>query len=338
MVKCSVLIMSLVAFGLLVSPACAAEPTANFLTESMAMSQRSDAASTAPSIGSTTKGAQESQVSEWTKPIPLSFSMSYMLMSDYIWRGINLSEYPHEGREKANNQMYINVEYDLKPFGAVGANFFFEFFEAQPKLTPWSDTHLQEIDYNPYWKYPVAPIDMTFETGWIAYSFPPYSKSGSPDHSLQYTNEWYVKFSFDDSKWFSQPKPVLSPYFALYQDVGLTGGALWAELGVSHAFDLKDSPKLATSPILKNVSITPSAVLGAQHDFYHGLGLVDHDTTKLANINWVLDISYNLSEALNLPPSAGKFTVGPYLGYSQPLDRQALNDEFYGGLKVSFSW
>ncbi len=44
---------------------------------------------------------------------PLSVTLSYWLVSDYIFRGINYSEYAGEGREKPNHQLEVKLDVDV---------------------------------------------------------------------------------------------------------------------------------------------------------------------------------------------------------------------------------
>jgi hypothetical protein len=281
--------------------------------------------------GSDPSQAAPTAAAEWTKPVPLSFSLRYTLVSDYIFRGINFSEYAGEGREKLNHQMTAGVEWDTGAFGSVGFTAWFEWYAAQEKLTPTYGGHTQEIDYTAYWKYPISPISTTVETGWIAYTFPPISGDGRTDY------EWYLKLSLDDGKLWGTPSAVLNPYLAYYHGLDLARNASWWETGVSHDFALADCG-CAGLPVLKDVTITPSLVLGAQHHYFRKLGLAHRADTGLAALQYGLSVTYDLSSALGLPASAGSLTVGGFLNFSEALDRKAINDELYGGMTVGYSW
>lgn len=270
---------------------------------------------------------------EWTKPVPLSFTAGYVLASDYIFRGINFSEYEGEGREEPNHQLTAGVAYDTGNFGKIGFVSWFEWFAGQDQIQSGdSCKDLQEVDYTLYWNYTIAPLGTTVETGWIAYTFPPYSGDAHTDY------EWYVKLSQDDSKWFGTEKPVLNPYIAYYYDLDLAENAGWAEVGVSHTFALADLG-MSDTPFLKNVSVTPSLVMGVDHRYYGGLGLAGADkTTRLANLNYGLAVAYDLFGALNVDPKYGTMSVGTFVNFSQALEDGPINDEFYGGLSVTYGW
>ena len=267
---------------------------------------------------------------EWQKPIPLSVVVEYCLCSDYIFRGINFSEYPGEGRELPNNQLTTAFKYDLKEFGKVGATFWFEWFAGQEHLTP-GQGDLQEVDYTAYYQYTIDSIATTLEAGYIEYTFPPLHGDAAND------SEVYLKGSWDDSKLWGTKAPVLNPYLAWYQDVDLAEGATWWEAGVSHDFALADMGQ-ADTPILKNIVVSPSVVLGAQHNYYGKLGVSPTQTTQLANVLYGLQVKYNLGQALNMPAKYGNIYIAPFVAYSEALDTDALKDWFYGGVKVGWEW
>jgi hypothetical protein len=267
----------------------------------------------------------------WTKPVPLSFSIDYTLVSDYIFRGINFSEYRGEGREKPNHQMGVGVEYDTEVIGSFGATFWWEWFTAQNKLTPGYGGNNQEIDYSVYWSYEIAPIDLTVETGWIAYEFP----SAKGDAGTTY--EWYFTLSYDDSGLFGTENPVLNPYFAFYMDVDLADNASWMEFGVSHDFVLADMGA-SGFPILKDMTVTPSIVAGLDQRYLSRITGVGRDSTRLANIVYGLAVAYDLSGALNIPEQYGSLGITGFLNFSDALRDDILNDEFWGGMTVGYEW
>lgn len=130
--------------------------------------------------------------SEWTKPIPLSFSIDYTLITDYIFRGVNLSEYAREGREELNHQLSVGTELDMGEWGNVGISLWFEWYAGQERLTPTDSNNLQEVDYTVYYSRDIEALHMAIETGWIGYHLPRVSGE------LDFTHEWYVTLSFDD--------------------------------------------------------------------------------------------------------------------------------------------
>lgn len=287
--------------------------------------------SLATAKGEDTASAATPPAEEWTKPVPINFFTEYALVSDYVWRGINLSEYAGEGREDLNHQWLIGGSVTT-PIGNIGGSTWFEWFAGQDKFTP-GEGNLQEVDYTVNWNYTWAPLGMTTELGWLSYTFPPY------DGDIDTTNEGYVKLSFDDSKWFGAKKPVLSPYVYYGMDLDWAEGDSWIETGVSHEFAMADNAAMSEMAILKDISLIPAVVLGIDHryldNFAFGPG---QEATRLAFLNYGLTVKYNLSSALKIPAKYGGMYVAGFVNYSDALRRDMLNDEFYGGLKVGYTW
>jgi len=264
----------------------------------------------------------------WSKPIPLSFSVDYTLVSDYIWRGVNFSEYAGEGREKPNHQMGVGVAYETEKLGTFSAGFWFEWFAGQKSLDPASDGHLQEVDYTLSWSYDIESIGVGVEVGWIAYQFP---QSGG-DAETSY--EWYVGLAFDDSRLFGTDEGVLNPSVTYYQDVDLAPHGQWLEFGIGHDFALADLG-CGQTPVLKDLTVSPSLVLGVDHRYFT-------PSTQLANLTYGLAFSYDLSSALAIPEPYGALSLTGFLNFSQALglkeDLDGYQDEFYGGFTLAYEW
>ena len=295
----------------------------------------------------------------WQKPgllKALSCRLEYTLATDYIWRGINFSEYRGEGREKLNHQLLVGFEIDpsqlgTAPIGRFGGTIWFEWFAGQERLTDWSGENLQEVDYTVYWAYDVEPIGLGVEVGWIAYHFPRLRDSAAPSPSDgAYTHELYVTLRFDDSKLFG--RPMLNPAVTYYHDLDdVQAGFLIAE--ISHDFALAKCFK--DTPLLKGLTITPSLALAVDHRYYDKSGygsrspvvqeppIVEVYTakgTQLAYLQYGLEIAYDLGGALALPKEIGGITLKGFLNYTNSFhdSSRLVQDEFWGGMSVSWDW
>jgi len=261
------------------------------------------------------------------KSVPLYLYINYTLVSDYVFRGANLSEYAGEGREKLNHQLGVGLELDTSELGwnigSFGFLFWGEWFEGQEMLTPTSSGTLQEVDYTIYWRYEISKIYTTLETGWTALTFPQLGGDA------YYTNEWYISLSFDDSPLFSTEEPVLNPYIAYYLDTDDVDGG-WLEWGISHDFPMSNMG-LAGTPILKDITLTPSFVMGID-DGQYGRSM------RVANLRYGLDVAYDLSGALNIPEKYGSMTITGFIYFSDAIFSEVLNDEFWGGVTFGYAW
>lgn len=270
---------------------------------------------------------------------PFSFDLSYSIYSDYVFRGINLSEYAGEGREKPNHQLDFSMSVDIgllvgQDSGTCGTFVFgtwFEWFAAQKKLNPvGGGQNLQEVDYYLSWSYDLDSIASTVSLGYTFYTLP-NAKAGN-------TQEWSITLEHNDawlwkSLWPDNEDGVLNPTFMLAHDLDASAGnAVWIELGLSHGFEL-----------CPDVTLTPSWTLGIDHNYYHTFaGDRDKHTTRFANIVWGLDLTYDLTNVIELPEGWGSMSLSGFLYFSDALgnveDNRLIQDEFFGGMSIGWSF
>lgn len=278
----------------------------------------------------------------WKKPIPITFSIDYTLVSDYIWRGINFSEYPGEGREKPNNQMTVGAEADLGSFGYVGGSIWFEWFVGQEHLTPDSSSNLQEIDYSVYYGYNIESIGVNPEIGFLWYEFP---RAASNSDSTQ---ELTLTLNFDESVWLrgmgmDVKESILNPYLFMAFDLNYAKGASYYETGVSHDFALANMG-CSGVPFFKDITLTPSWSMSWQHNWLNKYSVDPsagqrRNFSSMNNMQWGLDLTYDLKGAFKIPDKyCGEMYVKGFIYYSQALQSQYLDDEFWGGMSVGYSW
>jgi hypothetical protein len=267
----------------------------------------------------------------WEKNAPVTLNLNYTLASDYIWRGINFSEYPGEGREDLNHQITTAFAIET-PIGTVGASGWFEWFQGQEHLNPDATNHLQEIDYTLFWNHAISPIGTTIEFGWIAYTFPHLSAESFA------TYEFYGKASLDDSVIFGVPIVKPFAYWGFDYDNGHNGS--WIQVGGSHDFKAADVSELSTIPFVKDLTVTPSLAVAFDWRYlnYFAVAGTASPHRKVANITYGLGVTYDLGNALNLSKRSGSVAVGGFLNYSQAVERDLLNDELYGGATLAYSW
>jgi len=279
--------------------------------------------------------------------IPIVFNIKYWLFSDYIFRGINFSEYAGEGREKPNHQMTTSLAYNTENFGSFGFDTFFEWYAAQEKLNPYGGAqNLQEYDFYLWYQYDVAPIATTVRLAYNFYEFPNSAALLRKDkrhgnNNNNETHEFQLTLTHNDAwmwKWLwpDNEEGVLNPQFVFVQDYGVTGGGVWMEFGVSHPF---------TFDAIPNVTLTPSWRLTADGAYLRKLLAVqsrDNDAWRLAYSQWGLDLTYDLTSLLHLPKWAGSVAISGFLFYNQALGTAerdgTLHDEFFGGTAIGWTW
>lgn len=267
---------------------------------------------------------------------PLSFGLSYAIYSDYIFRGVNFSEYDGEGRERLNHMLDVSLGYDLGDFGSIGLGAWFEWFAGQAKIDPdRGGQNLQEVDYYITWSYSIEQIATDLTLGYTYYLFPNLAHTLRQDRakgnnnddrtqeysiSLEHNDAWMWKWLFPDNE-----DGVLNPSFLFAHDVGALPG-VWMEFGLGHEF---------TIPGVDNLTISPSWKLMVDGDYWS-------DGFKLAGDQWTLGIEYDLTPLLQLPKWAGSLSIGGDLSFFNAFgnmqDDGTLQDEFYGGVSVNWSW
>lgn len=268
--------------------------------------------------------------------LPISLSLSYALMSDYIFRGVNFSEYEGEGREKPNHQFDVNLEFATEQYGTFGLEAWFEWYAAQKQINPISGgQNLQEVDYLIYWSYSIPDIATDVTIGWTYYAFPNLGplleEDGDPGtNNDNHTHEYWVSLEHNDAwmwKWLfpDNEDGVLNPSFFFAHDIGSVLG-VWMEFGLSHEFVI---------PGVDNLTITPGYTLMLDCNYWA-------DGFQIIGDQWGLDIAYDLTPVLQLPDWAGSLGVGGSLyffnAYGTPESNGIVQDEFYGGVNVNWSW
>lgn len=273
---------------------------------------------------------------------PVSFSINYTFISDYIFRGINFSEYRGEGQEEINHQLGTSIAYSLGQYGTVGFDAWFEWFAGQEKINPRNgDDNLQEVDFVVWWSYDLEAIKTALTIGWTHFLFPNTARNLRTDASQannndDRTHEWWFSLEHNDAwmwtwLWAENEDGILNPTFFFSQDIGIgSGRAMWMEFGLSHEFQV--APK---------VTVTPSWTLTADHGYYHYFAGANRPSTRLATMLWGFDVTYDMTELLGVPDGWGSVALSGLLYFSDALgnaeDNRVIQDEFFGGFGVTYS-
>lgn len=247
----------------------------------------------------------------------LTYGVDFTLVSDYVFRGVNFSDYVGEGAERPNYQLNVYGAMDTE-IGTFGATIWFEWYSGQHQLTPDSDGLLQEVDYVLYYGNSIGPVDA--EIGWIAYQFP----QASGDAYATY--EVYVSLGMDDSIIWGTEEPILNPSLAWYMDFDDYDLGQWFEFSISHDFAMGELVEM-----LKDFTVTPSFLVGVDHRY-----LDEGTNTQMGTLVYGLDVAYDLSSALKMPEEYGSLGITGFLAFSQGVASN-LDDIFYGGVTLSYA-
>ena len=247
---------------------------------------------------------------------PVSVSLAYSVYSDYIFRGVNNSEYPGEGREKPNHQLAVDIGFDLGELGTVTYTAWFEWYAAQKKLTG-DGANIQEIDHTIAWGHALTDnIDLTIGVTFFTY---PNDKKNTP-----YSIEYFVLLEHDDSWLWGTEDGVFNPSFFLANDVDEQGG-VWMEFAVNHPFEL-----------CENLTLTPGWMVAVDACYYRS------NNTRFAGDQWSMVIEYDLASALQLPEEVGSLTIAGELYYWNAWGTFSgdgtSDDVLWGGGTIKWGW
>ena len=290
--------------------------------------------------------AQEADdTTEWRKPIPLSLTLDYSLWSDFVCRkSINLSEYPGEGREDLNHQIWAAAAVSSKDvlgldIGTFSIGYWADWFEGQEGITPNHDGTQNEWDIIASWTYGIPKTPFTFSLSYDYWVLPPYDEGGASHDSFSGHELWFG-LAFDDSVLFG--RPIFSPYVLWVRDID-DFQENWIDIGVSHTFVLS-SLGCADIPVLRHVSVTPKVVVGIDDGYVDAVMGQDRGT-HLASINYSLTVGYNLGSAIGMPRKYGTLSTRAFIHYKdQTHDYNSagfypvLRDEVYGGVGITYGW
>ncbi len=265
---------------------------------------------------------------EWHKPAPfenLKLNIDYAIMSDYIFRGVNMSEYPGEGREDLVHQLTVGLEHPIGEWWGVGGRFFFSWFAGADELYH-SGRNIQEIRYTFYFYGDIKQIYSRVMVGMNFFNYPNFPRGKRHDY------EWWIQISHNDAwmwKWLwpDNDKGVLNPFLFAAQNMDEAGGGIAGLIGFKHDFAI---------PGVDALTLTPQLLISADHRLVSDI-VTSKPSTKMLFINYGLIATYDISKACELPASVGKITLSGQLNFSQAL-ADYINDEFYGGVHIGWSW
>ena len=293
-----------------------------------------------------------------SKMLPVTIGLKYTLVSDYVWRGLNLSEYPGEGREKLNHQLDITATTKLKDLGladfgavtlGVWTNYYLGYESQNPGPSPGgvpnpagttnASNKFMEFDYSVSWEYDIPDTPLTVAAGWIAYNYPHLAGDA------HLTFEVFAKVALDDGFIFGQKDPVLSPSLTYYYDYDLVDAGVLVGT-IKHKFALDELTE--GMPVVRYMTITPSASIILDNRYMDKNSTVvaspghgAHKSTTLSSVEFGLAVGYDLSKALDMHESSGKLELTVFTNYSRPLAREEfiwLDDVIYGGISLGWEW
>ncbi|WP_428936807.1 hypothetical protein [Fontivita pretiosa] len=248
------------------------------------------------------------------------FDLSVGYFTDYVFRGIELSELPSfnpssqtDAEDFANLQVASQLSWDLGKLPHPFIGVFVNFAESDPVSS------FQEI--RPYFgaEWTVRPVKLT--AGHNTYLY--------PDRDEFETSEVFARIQLDDSYFLSSEKPLLSPYIYGAYDYDRYNG-WYLEAGVTHDFPIEET----------GLTLTAEAHVA----YVRGIDLFDatagaKETTGFQHYQIGLLANYSLNHLLNVSSRYGEWSLQGFLYYTDGIDNDLrANTQLWGGAGIMFRY
>ena len=272
---------------------------------------------------------------------PIKGMVGYTFMSDYVWRGLNLTKtlggHGGKGAHLANYGLGLDladVSEDMA--GTVWVKFDQVYFNSYAG----TDVSLAKTDWAVSYTNacPVMNGNWTIEYRNIAFNEAGVLRGIDAD-----TQELSAQFAYNDGELYKSitgedmGNRVLYPTIKYIYDYELAQGGLLI-MGVSHPFDLAEA-----SPDLDGLSLTPSLTATVDNRYYGGLtdsispafsqGI--RETTKLAYLEYGLNLGANLSKMMGI--TSGKLMTNAGVVYDNTFE-DFMDDGWWSYVGISYNW
>jgi hypothetical protein len=280
---------------------------------------------------------------------PIQGKVGYSFMSDYMWRGVNMSNVlgGHEGTgaQEATYGAGINFN-DLSPdlpgtFWVTVQQAYFNDFEGTDGNLAKNDVFLS------YMLTDLLGGDWTF--GYRYYEWRHVNMiNGIPitGDNTTHTQEASIQYALNDGELFKSltgqdwGKRVLNPTVTYIYDYEMAdGGLLMGSL--SHDFDLAE-----ITPDLTGLSLTPSWSIVFDDEYYapyfsslSGGAIRDEGDRKVAYMQYGLNLGADLSKMMSW--KAYKLVANVGVGYVNAYEHVAKNiltDQLFSYFNISLKW
>ncbi|OHB54142.1 MAG: hypothetical protein A2Y07_03005 [Planctomycetes bacterium GWF2_50_10] len=283
---------------------------------------------------------------------PIQGKVGYSFMSDYMWRGLNMSRILGNnlggGAQEMTYAAGINLA-DLSPdySGQVWVTYqqaYFNHFD-------FTDAHEAKNDISVSYTNAVPFLDADWTIAYRYYSWNAVKTINAvafPNMHLN-TQEITLQLALNDGCWWKSAtgadmgKRVLNPTFQYVYDYDLADNGGLLLFGLSHAFDLAE----VFGPDLTGLSLTPSWQVAMDNRFYkryvNGLAgeniLDDEGTTKVAYMEYGLNLGADISKMASM--KSGKLTLNggvAFVNAFEKIAKNVLTDQLYSYVNVQYKW
>jgi hypothetical protein len=274
---------------------------------------------------------------------PIKGMVGYTFMSDYVWRGINLTKMLGGHSGKGANVMNYGLGIDLADVSEdMAGTVWVKFDQVYFNSYDGTDASLAKTDFAASYTLacPFMDGDWTLE-----YRNINFNEVGLLRGADGTTQEMSAQFAWNDGNWWKcvtgedMGARILNPTITYLYDYEEAQGGLLL-IGLSHPFDLAE-----VSPDLDGLTLTPGPTLVIDNRYYGGWSdsignsIFDNDdaskTTKIAYTQLNLDLGANLNKMMGI--SGGKLMANAGIGYVNSVE-SFLEDTLYSYVGISYKW
>lgn len=242
----------------------------------------------------------------------VNLDLSFNYMSDYVYRGINHSDFPGRSRT-ANLQFDGKVSFNTgrlpHPFFGVFTNL----YDNDPV------SRFQEIRPFAGFEWNLRPVNVV--AGVNSYIY--------PEREHFNTAEAFLQLTLDDSLLFRTERPLFSPYVYGAYDYDKNDG-YYIEAGVSHDVVFEDW----------GLTLTFFGDVGYMSNIHQQFIFVAQKGSGFQHYDVGMVATYQLNNLLHVSRRYGEINLRGYLNYTDGINRQLLHSDstVWGGAGIQFKY
>jgi hypothetical protein len=260
--------------------------------------------------------------------------VGYNFWTDYMWRGLNMTEIQGGHRGAGANQALYNLGMNVKDLGKVGVSLEQVYFNRFDN----TNASLAFTNWNAYIGNDLPDLDSRWTVGYGNHTWN-LLKTAYPNGSST-SQEMYVTYGWDDAAMWkcitgNDMGNIFNPSVTYIVDIDNTGGGSLAVLNVNHPISLAE-----VDSELAGVSVIPTFSLTYDHRYYADYLNAFTGETNYSDTNKIAYMDYGVKAVADLTGmfgiTTGKLNLNSGVGYINGVE---LTDaKWYGTMGVSYNF
>ena len=282
---------------------------------------------------------------------PIKGKVGYSYMSDYMWRGLNMTKILGNNKGQGAQEMTYGAGLNLADLSPdYSGELWVTYQQAYWDAYDYTDAHQAKDDISISYTNaaPLIDADWTVEYRYYRWNAAKrLNKIAFDDMNLD-TQEITLALSINDGCFWKgmtgsdMGKKVLDPTFKYIYDYELAdnGGVLL--FGLDHPFDLAE----VFGPDMTGLSLTPSWQIAMDNRYYNrylnnltGEEVIDKGSTKVAYMEYGVNLGADISKMASM--KSGKLTVNGGISFVDGVQHfvdNVLTDTLYSYMNVMYKW